>query len=487
MKKKALLFRWWVLPLCLSLILGNGYSPAVAVSQKDDQPATIYLPLVFKNSPRQPTVFGVEINRGTVVSTVARAGNARVSWVRYNGIQWDQIEAVQGVYDWSALAQVEADILLLRQKGLEPQIIVRGAPAWAQKIPGKTCGAIAEDALDDFAAFLTAVVNRLHRAPYQIQYWELGNEPDVDPTGFDSTMPYGCWGDKNDPYYGGEYYGTMLSYASPAIKQADPQAQVILGGLLLICDPGNPPAGNPDGCLPAKFLEGILRNGGGQYIDIIAYHSYPYYYNPDVNRDWELTQPFWQHRGGILLGKLDYIQALLAQYGVGDKQILANEAGLVCGWNLSDPRYEQYCLTDTFRYTQANYVPRLYARSWAHGLTGSLWYTLNGSGWRECGLLDDNQEPRPAYNVYAYLAQLLEGASYLGQLSSGTLEGYEFVNSPAHRAYRLYWSNDSTLFTLPKPAGTIGVYDQFGNDMTPISDTLTISFDPITIVVIAQP
>jgi hypothetical protein len=39
--------------------------------------------------------------------------------------------------------------------------------------------------------------------------------------------------------FGGEYYGNMLKIVYPAIKSADPQAQVLVGGLLLDCDPVN--------------------------------------------------------------------------------------------------------------------------------------------------------------------------------------------------------------------------------------------------------
>ena len=58
---------------------------------------------------------------------------------------------------------------------------------------------------------------------------------------------------------------------------------MLIGGLLLDCDPGP----NPNICAelgkndrPPKYLEGILRNGGGNYFDGVAFHAYdffPYY------------------------------------------------------------------------------------------------------------------------------------------------------------------------------------------------------------------
>ena len=85
-------------------------------------------------------------------------------------------------------------------------------PAWAQKYPGVACGPISEDALDDFAEFMAALVSRYSQPPYNVRYWEIGNEPDIDRTLVDSQSIYGCWGEKDDPYYGGKYYGEMLKH-----------------------------------------------------------------------------------------------------------------------------------------------------------------------------------------------------------------------------------------------------------------------------------
>ena len=45
-------------------------------------------------------------------------------------------------------------------------------------------------------------------------------------------MMFGCWDDPEDAYYGGEYYAEMLKVVYPVIKEADPEAKVLFGGLL---------------------------------------------------------------------------------------------------------------------------------------------------------------------------------------------------------------------------------------------------------------
>ena len=139
------------------------------------------------------------------------------------------------------------------------------------------------------------------------------------------TSGFGCWGDEADPYYGGGAYAEMLKRVYPAIKQANPSAQVLIGGLLLDCDADHPVAGRD--CADSRFLEGILRNGGGAAFDIVSYHGYAFW--SGKNEDWDISNPAWQPRGGVVLGKLQLIRETLARYQV-DKPVLLSEAGLLC-------------------------------------------------------------------------------------------------------------------------------------------------------------
>ena len=94
-------------------------------------------------------------------------------------------------------------------------------------ISDKACGPIKPDALNAFGDFLFEAVSRYSLPPYNVTYWELGNEPDVDWNVANSAMPFGCWGDASDPYFGGGYYAEMLKVAYPQIKAANPEARVL--------------------------------------------------------------------------------------------------------------------------------------------------------------------------------------------------------------------------------------------------------------------
>ena len=419
---------------------------------------------------RPPSVFGAEINLGAVGQTVQQASEAGVSWVRYNGILWSEVEPTPGARDWSRLSTVENELRLLAARGLTPIVIVRSTPGWAQAVAGSACGPAKPSALGAFANFMRDLVARYSVPPYNVRYWELGNEPDVDPSLVPGDFPFGCWGDQSDPFYGGGYYAEMLKQVYPAIKQAHPTAQLMIGGLLLDCDPSLP--ATAEECKPAKFFEGILRGGGGSFFDIAAYHAYTYW-EPGA-KDWDRAHPSWEHRGGTLLGKLAFLRGIQAQYGV-HKPILMNEGGLLCYPG------SRGCPGDEFYAAQANYAIRMYSRTWASGLLGATWYTLNGPGWRDGGLLDRSGAPRPAYTTLKFMSTLLKDAVYTGQLSTGALEGYAFRKG--NTTFQIYWSNDSTAHDVLLPAGTHAVYNQAGQQRSPGGTSLRVGFEPVVIEV----
>lgn len=403
--------------------------------------------------PTDITIFGAEINRGHVGRMVEKAREANISWVRYNGIRWDEIEQTKGIRNWSAMNEVENELRRLNDAGITTVVIIRGTPDWAQKVSSTTCSSpIKEEELDTFASFVREVVIRYSTSEYGVKYWELGNEPDVDPDLLSGNpMPFGCWGDEDDPYYGGQYYAEMLKYAYPAIKKADSEAQVLSGGLLLDCDPDNPPEDSD--CSPGRFLEGVLENDGASYFDIVSYHGYAFYgFWETTLQDWDLQLAKWKHRGGAMLGKLDFIQETLDAYQV-KKPVLATEIGLLC--------FDTDCVDYRFEEEQTNYAIRTYIRAWANGLLGASWYTLNYAGWQEAGLMDKNQEPRQAYHALKFLTSHLVGTTFEQQRISndGTFESYLFNKDEVR--YEFHWSNGDATFDHPLPEGAEAAF-RFG-------------------------
>ena len=425
------------------------------------QNQTAHLPLIAMNHPLPPPIFGTEM-KSTSVQSAELADDAGVNWLRFSAFDWDRIQPTSASpYYWQAVD--ESSLKNAADKGLEIIATIKYAPEWAQKVPGSFCGPIKQDALDEYARFLSALVRRYSQAPYYIQYWELGNEPDVDPMLVGPRHVFGCWGNENDPYYGGGYYAEMLKAAYPAIKAADPRAQVLIGGLLLDCDPTHPPQGKD--CKPAKFLEGILRNGGGDYFDIVSFHGYPLY---DGSLQWDEHFPSWEARGGVVLGKIDFLREVMASYGV-DKTLMHTEGALLCHHNspmCNPPEPEFY-------QDQADYVVWLYVRNWAQDLQATIWYQFEGPGWRHGGLLDGDQQPKPAYDALQFLSQELDGAKYNQAVTAyPSLEAHEF-SAPGKKVWVL-WAPDEQPHTITLPASADRVFDKYGNQLVPTDNTISI-------------
>ncbi|MBA3470813.1 MAG: hypothetical protein H0T53_14340 [Herpetosiphonaceae bacterium] len=420
------------------------------------------------------SVFGVEILSRNGVKTADQAADANASLVRYNAIAWSEVEATQGVRRWAAVASREAELRAFGERNLSSIVIIRGTPDWAQAVPGAACGAIKPAALDAFADFVYETVQRYSVPPYNVKYWEFGNEPDVDPALIDGSSIFGCWGDAKDAYYGGGHYAEMLKRVYPMVKRADPAAVVISGGLLLDCDPTLQSQATP--CVSGKFLEGMLRNGGGDVVDVISYHAYSYWM--PHGKDWNLNHPSWKHRGGVFGGKLEFVRSIMHKYGVR-KPILMNEGGLLCY------RSSPNCRVPEFYEAQANQVVRLYTRTSAQGLWASIWFTLDGPGWQEGSLLDANQVPRPAYNTFKFLSGLLKDASYECALGANALEGYGFRKGAT--TYLVYWTNDSSRVVINLPLTTRAIFNKAGNQISVEGTTIQAGFEPIIIEAAEMP
>lgn len=127
------------------------------------------------------------------------------------------------------------------------------------------------------------VRNMVSRYKGRLTYWEVWNEPDLEP----------FWKEKPDP----ANYTTLLKAAYEEIKAADPEAKVLLGGLSGI---------------PFEFIDGIYKAGGKAYFDIMNVHPYRYPKTPE---------------GASLKDDLAKLRQLMAQYGDGDKRMWITEIG----------------------------------------------------------------------------------------------------------------------------------------------------------------
>ncbi len=443
-----------------------------------NQEYKVFLPLLTHTwaSP-----FGIEINRQWVARQpiFSRANELGVQWVRLHHLSWRAVQPTPSSnYDWTALLNLEVELISMQAANLTPIVIVSDSPHWATKtyydIDGQpyqtSCGAVRTEHFADFAQFMQALVARYGKPPYNVHFWELGNEPDIDPQLVARNSVFGCWGDSDDPYYGGEHYGEMLKVVAPAIKAVDPSAQVMIGGLAL----DNPDTDVTEQGKPARFLEGILRAGAGDSFDILSYHAYAYYAGRAVDSD--LTHLKWSDWGGLTLGKAKFLRDVMARYGV-DKPLSLNETGLLFRGEEFDPIYLQ---------AQADHIVRILVRSMSADLHSVFWYTLNGPGWHSAGLLDATQTPRPSYFAYQHLIKqvsMTRSVTAISEYGEG-VEAYRFTRSGGR--VDLLWAREGEQQTIRVPwSQVIAIYDRDGATIAPtiVSDhvLLDVGVSPIYI------
>jgi hypothetical protein len=414
--------------VCLLLLLGisTSYVTPSLISQAQAAAggSRIYLPYVTNRFPAQ-NIFGVGM---TVIPDVFAQDVASLgaTWVRRDGPLWRDVEPEDGGgYHWDApvVRLFEQEMLNAGAHNLKPVVIVHGSPAWAT-INGSDCAPIKAAYHRSFANFMAALVDRYSRPPYNVKHWEIGNEPDA-PISPDSG--WGCWGIPSDKqFFGGRAYGDMLKVVYPAIKAANPTAQVLNGGLLLgnLADPS------------ANFIKGVFAAGAGDSFDILSYHAYSFYFDPATYGP--------DGTSGATDEKVGYLRGVMDQYRVPQKPLFNTEGALLC--RISGDCKEQ----------QADVVPRIYARAMKDDLIGLSWYIYDSDGFYRTALIEPGNFTikRPAYLAYKQAARMFGDSTYVGALTGqpGGVEGYQFQRGA--NLVTVVWSNTPRTATIPVGGAT---------------------------------
>ena len=448
----------WIVPEIVGLlVLGlHGLFPSLSVVQSippalaANAASNAHQNLSGTNSTTDDP-FAVQMYEITEEMGLEHVVDAGVTWVRRNALLWSHAEPTKGMYEWNSQPLLQQELIEANTLGINVILVVRSTPLWARQDEAMECGRIKTTELTAFGNFLYEAVKRYSMPPYQVKFWQIWNEPDIIPSESPSDAPHGCWGDESDPYYGGEYYAEVLKAVYPRIKAADPQATVIGGGLLMVCDTRR------DSCQSrqANYLEGILRNGGGEYMDVLAFNGYDFYYGglgQFGNPHWGNR---WNEEGPVLMAKLDFVRNLLAQYNGSGKALMATEIGLVCGATGTDAQ----CLTSDFENTKAYYLTQLYTLSLAENMRATTWYSL--TGWRGSGLLDAQQNPLPAYHAFAFAKEQMDGAVFSRQVTEyPSVRVFEFERPD--RWFWVLWSQDGSSHTVSLRQKPDFAWDAFG-------------------------
>jgi hypothetical protein len=333
--------------------------------------------------------------------------------------------------------------------------------------------------LSEFTEYIGALVERydgdgIDDAPNGaiVRYWEFYNEPDAVPA------PSGNrWGDVGDKY------AEMLKAVYPVVKAANPDAQVVFGGIAY------DRFGDPDGFV-RSFLDDVLKAGGGDYFDIMNIHVYP------------PLGPNWTTNGGPgLYEKVQAVRAVLQTYNV-TKPFVVTETG-----DHNNPAPGLLGSDES----QTRHVVKLYTQTLAAGVEFSSWfllYDLGGSYPYDSGLVtvgDAGNAPtkKPAYAVYQQAINEFKPLQFdrvltLAETKADKMEAYRFINSQTQQVIYVAWLNPIDV-TTTKPLQLAGnqatVRDMYGQATTVLDKddrkqdgkvTITVSGRPIYIEMASQ-
>ena len=418
--------KYSLLGLIIAALLLVGVTGRPGTAAADTTVYTTYLPSMVAQTQ---TIFGMDATSLTPERGLDGLVASGASWVRAGNLLWRDVEPVEGgEYHWDApnVQIVEQEMLTASTRGLKLVLVIRGSPTWATAPYQADCAPINPAKYARFAAFLAAAVDRYSKPPYNVAFWEIGNEPDAPIFPVDSG--YGCWGVTSDPYYGGRAYGALLKAIYPVMKAHAAQISILNGGLLLD-EPYNAHTGSGR---MARFLEGMFVAGAGASFDILSFHSYSFY-NDTVDGSRGATD--W---------KVPYLRALMDRYHVPRKPMLNTEAALLC--TISTPACSE---------AQANAIGRFYIRAIADGLLGHLWYVYDSDEFNHTALVEpaDVSVQRPIYQAYRQVAARLTGARLLGPLTGQAtgIEGYRFASGV--RTITAFWSDSEQIARIPAQPG----------------------------------
>lgn len=250
--------------------------------------------------------------------------------IRPAGTSWGALEPEKGEFDWHSLdtwvAQSEIHHVKL-------DYVFVNTPVWASTRPAEPCighkvGCAAPPNLEDWSAFVTAVVTRYRG---RISSYELWNEPNAS----------GFWtGSPKDMV-------ELAARAYPIIKSIDPAA--------IVTTPAVSSTGWP--LSHDVWLDQYLAAGGGKYADVIAWHGY-------AGRN---DRPALPPEG--LVEQIQVLSKVLEKRGLSQMPVWNTEGGWGRNTQLADED------------AQASFLIKWYLINFTDGIDRAYWYQWDNPDW----------------------------------------------------------------------------------------------------------
>jgi hypothetical protein len=311
-----------------------------------------------------------------------------LQWTREEFV-WANIEPSQGAYQWDI---PDDRLWFMAKAGYGVVGMILTTPPWARK---PSCAGnywCPPQDVNDFANFVSAIVERYDADGQddsaghpRVDYWEIWNEPNHAAT----------W-----PGTPAEY-GDLLIAGYNAVKQADPTARVLVGGIYVF-----------DGTAGLAFLNQVLQSRPAAWnaFDVLSIHPYM----PDAAPDAPGSDDFY-----LMLARLQRSKDWVDNHG-GGKPVWVTEVGwstCTAGDGDCDGGFAK--TADQ----QANYLIRTQTMALAKGIEHLSLFQLEdkfdggqSTLWGGCAILgtvDQGYRAKTAYTATTEMITQLTGTTYL--------------------------------------------------------------------------
>ena len=346
-------------------------------------PQRLYLPLVSNETgvanslPLGVQMFGATGRESAYFETLQQSG---ASWVRVP-IHWRFIEPTNRCPESYFWYYVDRAVAAAQDAGATIILTHQSNPAW---VASRVDGPVDLAPLSEVAEYLAALAERYdgdgtEDAPGSpvVRYFELYEALDDGPV----TSGDPQWHDAE------VHYGKLLAAVYPAIKAANPDAQVILGGM----------AHRTEGSDKSLLMD-LLAAGQARYFDLVGLHVHP------------ITAETAAVDGIGVMERVTALRTLLNLYQV-KKPIIITQA-----WVERDDF--QADLRPDYLMHQASYLVKLFVEALGADVEAAVWYKLYDSVNRadESGLItplaNGTLAEKPLMVAYRTLINQLNGATY---------------------------------------------------------------------------
>jgi hypothetical protein len=322
-----------------------------------------------------PSLFDMTINKATTPWPTDTFYGERLLGT---GTLWGDIETANGVYNWSTLNKFVADA---QSHGVDLIYTFLGVPRWASSNPNDaTCSSwngacdppsdLNSDGTGSNAQWDTFVSAIATQVGTKVKYWELWDEPNSANYANPKTWTTAQW-----------------------IRMAQDMRQIILSinPNAVIVSPGTIPG--------VSWLTSFLAAGGGQYVNVIAFHGYA---NPPES----------------VVSLITPVQAAMQAGGAGSLPLWNTEGGWGLNTALSDPNMQAGSVARLYLLNAANGVARFYWYGWDFSNRGTMWQTTSSTG---CMTPNNGGYICLSGIAYAKVYNWMDGAVLSGCSSAGTI------------------------------------------------------------------